>query len=91
MKPFLQQMIKNGLLFISFIGHSGGRIWGLDPGPPDEMENTNGWLPFIASVSCNVGAFAEPTGMVLAEDFLLADNRGGIGCGFSLVGIPDSW
>ncbi|MGA9120760.1 MAG: C25 family cysteine peptidase, partial [Bacteroidota bacterium] len=79
MKPQLQAIFADGIEFVSFIGHSGGRIWGLDPGSPYDFQNTNGWWPFVASVSCNVGAFAEPTGGVLAEDFLLADHRGGVG------------
>ena len=77
-KRRLKELVRNGLVFMNFIGHSGGRIWGVDIGPPGELENTDGKLPFVSSTSCNVGGFAEPSGNVLAEDFLLADNRGSI-------------
>ena len=78
MKPMLMQIFNSGISLVSFLGHSGGRIWGLDAGSPYDLQNTGGELPFIVSVSCNVGSFATPTGMVLAEDYLLADHRGAI-------------
>lgn len=88
-KKELKDYVKNGLLFMNFIGHSGGRIWGVDIGPPTELENTNGMLLFVSSVSCNVGAFAEPTGNVLAEDFMMADNRAAVAAwASSSLGYP---
>lgn len=77
-KQRLKDLFRSGLGFVSFTGHSGGKIWGVDPGPASEFENTNGRLPFVASVSCNVGGFATPSNNVFAEDLLLADNRGAI-------------
>ena len=77
-KDYMQGLINNGLVFVNFIGHSGGRYWGVDVGSPYNLQNTNGQLPFVSSVSCNVGAFSSPSGNVLAEDFLMADNRGAI-------------
>jgi hypothetical protein len=78
-KQLLRDIVKSGVVFLNFLGHSGGRIWGVDIGSPNDLENTNGKLPFVTSVSCNVGAFAEPSNNVLSEDFVLADNRGAIG------------
>jgi hypothetical protein len=75
----LRGIVANGLVFMSFLGHSGGRIWGVDIGRPSDLQNTDGKLPFVSSVSCNVGAFAEPSSNVLSEDFVLADNRAAIG------------
>jgi hypothetical protein len=78
-KQLMRDIIKSGVVFLNFLGHSGGRIWGVDIGSPNDLENTTGRLPFVSSVSCNVGAFAEPSNNVLSEDFMLADNRGAIG------------
>lgn len=78
-KQLLRDIIKSGVVFLNFLGHSGGRIWGVDIGSPNDLENTTGRLPFVTSVSCNVGAFGEPSNNVLSEDFILADNRGAIG------------
>ena len=50
----------------------------MDIGSPNDLQNTNGRVPFVSSVSCNVGAFSEPTSNVLSEDFVLADNRGAV-------------
>lgn len=77
-KQELKNLFKRGLVFVNFVGHSGGRIWGVDPGPASELENTNGSLPFVSSVSCNVGGFASSANNVFAEDLVLADNRGAI-------------
>ncbi len=89
-KARLKKLVKDGLVFMNFIGHSGGRIWGVDIGPPGELENTDGRLPFVSSVSCNVGGFSDPLTHVLAEDFVLADNRGAIGAwASSTLGYPD--
>jgi hypothetical protein len=79
-KQEILDLIKKGVVVLNFLGHSGGRVWGVDVGPPDNFENTTGMLPFVSSVSCDVGAFAEPSGNVLSEDFVLADNRGAIAC-----------
>jgi hypothetical protein len=78
-KEEMRSYVKEGVSFINFLGHSGGRTWGVDIGSPYDMENTTGQLPFVSSVSCNVGAFAEPSNNVLSEDFVLAENRAGIG------------
>ena len=77
-KQLLRSIIRDGVVFLNFLGHSGGNVWGVDVGDPNTLENTNGRLPFVSSVSCNVGAFADPAKPLLAENFLLADNRGAI-------------
>jgi hypothetical protein len=88
-KSYLQQLVKDGLVLLNFLGHSGGRIWGVDIGSPNDLQNTDGKLPFVSSVSCNVGAFAEPSSNVLAEDFVLAPTRGAIAAwGSAALGYP---
>ena len=77
-KEEMRNYIRDGLVFVNFLGHSGGRVWEVDIGDPNTLENTNGKWPFVVSVSCNVGAYAEPSNPLLAENFMLADNRGSI-------------
>jgi hypothetical protein len=77
-KQLMRNLVRDGLVYVNFLGHSGGRYWGVDIGDPNTLENTNGRLPFLSSVSCNVGAFAEPSATMLAEDFAMADDRGSI-------------
>jgi hypothetical protein len=81
--------VQEGVVFLTFLGHSGGRYWGVDIGKPQQLGNTNGRLPFVSSVSCNVGAFAEPATTTLSEDFLLADNEGAVAAwASSSLGYP---
>ncbi len=90
-KAEMQALFKSGLSFVNFLGHAAGRIWNVDIGDPNELENSTGMLPFIASTSCNVSAFAEPSSNVLAEDFVLADNRAAIAMwGASSLGYANS-
>ncbi len=77
-KEAMRAKIAEGIVYLNYLGHSGGRIWAVDVGDPSTLQNTNGRLPFVSSVSCNVGAFAEPSGNVLSEDFVRADNRGAV-------------
>jgi hypothetical protein len=87
----IRSLIRDGLSFINFLGHSGGRVWGVDIGDPGTLENTDGRLPFVSSVSCNIAAFAEPSGNVLAEDLVLADHRGALAVwASSSLGYPAS-
>lgn len=74
----MRGLVRDGLAFMNFLGHSGGRVWNVDIGDPATLENTNGRLPFVSSVSCNIAAFAEPSGPQLAEEFLLAPGRGAL-------------
>ena len=90
-KAEMQALFKNGLVFTNFLGHAAGRIWNVDIGDPNDLENTTGMLPFVASTSCNVSAFAEPSSNVLSEDFVLADNRAAIAMwGASSLGYANS-
>jgi hypothetical protein len=85
----IRNLFQAGVSFVNFIGHSGGRLWGVDPGPIADLPNTNGKLPFISSVSCNVGNFADPAATVLSEEFLLVPNRGAIAAwASSSLGYP---
>lgn len=75
----IQNLIRRGLVYMNFIGHSGGRIWNVDAGDPNSFQNTNGKLFFLNSVSCWIGFFSDPRSNVLSEDNLFADNRAAIG------------
>ena len=89
-KQLIQDIVSSGTVFLNFIGHSGGRVWGVDAGSPDDLRNTGGQFVFVTSVSCNVGAFATPTGNVLTEDWLFASGRAAVGCwAAASLGYPD--
>jgi hypothetical protein len=74
----LKSLIRDGILYYNFIGHSGGRILNVDPGSPNDFENTDGKLFFMNSTSCWIGFFSAPNSNVYSEDLLRADNRGAV-------------
>lgn len=89
-KQLIQDIVSNGTVFLNFIGHSGGRIWGVDAGNPDDLRNTGGQFVFVTSVSCNVAAFSTSFSNVLTEDWLFASGRAAIACwAGSSLGYPD--
>jgi hypothetical protein len=89
-KQLIQDIVSNGTVFLNFIGHSGGRIWGVDAGDPNTLQNTGGQFVFVTSVSCNVAAFATSFSNVLTEDWLFASGRAAIACwAASSLGYPD--
>ncbi|MDZ7265044.1 MAG: C25 family cysteine peptidase, partial [candidate division KSB1 bacterium] len=72
--------IDLGMVWVNFLGHAGSRTWDLMFNHPDIEELTNqDRYPFITSMTCHTGRFAEPEGSAFGEHFLLAANKGAIG------------
>ena len=72
---------NRGLSYINFVGHGGGAIWadaglmGLD----DVERLENGYrLPFISSLTCFTGSFANPGRYSLGEKLILSEQKGAI-------------
>ncbi len=69
-----------GALWVNFIGHAASRTWELMFNTPDIDDlNNKGRYPFISSMTCHTGRFAEPTQESFSEHFLLARDKGAIG------------
>ena len=77
-KDELRNLVKKGMVFINYLGHAAGQIWAMDIGDPNDLENTNGMLPFVSSVSCNIGGFGDQAITTGAELWTRADHRGAI-------------
>jgi hypothetical protein len=77
-RGLLQSIINAGVVFVNYLGHSSGTIWEEDIGDPNSLRNTSGMLPFISSVSCNVGGFGDQAINTLGEELTRGDNRGAI-------------
>lgn len=72
--------INRGMVWANFLGHAGSRTWDLMFSHPDIEELTNqDRYPFITSMTCHTGRFAEPEGSSFGEHFLLTPNKGAIG------------
>ena len=71
--------IDTGVVWVNFIGHAGSRTWDLMFHNIDiEALNNAPRFPFITSMTCHTGRFAEPNQVSFGEHFLLAGDRGAI-------------
>ncbi len=71
--------LNAGVFWTNFIGHAGSRTWDLMFHNPDIDELANGpRYPFISSMTCHTGRFAEPDQTSFGEQFLLAPEKGAI-------------
>lgn len=57
---FVQNTIKNGALFISYLGHSGTRVWDNSITQTADLENNYNRFPMITDFGCSTAKFAEP-------------------------------
>ena len=71
--------IDGGVLWTNFIGHAGSSTWDLMFHNPDIDLLQNGpRYPFITSMTCHTGRFAEPNQDSFGERFLLNAEKGAI-------------
>jgi hypothetical protein len=72
-------ILNAGVLWVNFIGHAGSRTWDLMFHSPDIDELANDpRYPFITSMTCHTGRFAEPDQISFGEHFVLAQEKGAI-------------
>lgn len=67
--------INSGAGWVNYIGHGAPRSLEVGGWEPERLAN-RGRYPILASFSCQIGAFAEPSIQALGEDFLTARNAG---------------
>ena len=82
--------INSGKAWINFIGHAASRTWDLMFHNADiDLLNNGPRYPFITSMTCHTGRFAQPDQESFGENFVLAEGKGAIaflgtsGWGFS--------
>ncbi|HOT98426.1 MAG TPA: C25 family cysteine peptidase [bacterium] len=72
--------IDAGVVWVNFIGHAGSKTWDLMFHNTDIEALSNGpQYPFITSMTCHTGRFAEPNQVAFGEHFLMVENKGAIG------------
>lgn len=72
-------LLDSGVVWGNFIGHAGSSTWDLMFHNPDiDALNNSPLYPFITSMTCHTGRFAEPNQDSFGEHFLLAQNKGAI-------------
>ncbi len=71
--------LNEGVLWTNFIGHAGSRTWDLMFHNPDIEDLDNGsQLPFVSSMTCHTGRFAEPNQDCFGEKFVGQRQSGAI-------------
>ncbi|MCS7302115.1 MAG: C25 family cysteine peptidase [Bacteroidota bacterium] len=69
--------INNGVGWVNYIGHGAPRTLEVAGWEPERLSN-KGRYPVLASFSCQIGAFAEPSLQALGEEFLIRPNSGAV-------------
>ncbi len=88
--PKIQKSFKEGMVWLSFIGHAGSRTWDLMLSDVRELPVGDGLYPFITSMTCFTGDYGNPSQESFSEDFVLKSDRGAIGfIGTSGLGYVD--
>lgn len=67
-----QNAINQGGLFISYLGHSGTRIWDNSITEPGQLSNGENKYPLITDFGCSTARFAEPDVKSFSEMFVLS-------------------
>ncbi|MBN1996017.1 hypothetical protein JW935_00610 [candidate division KSB1 bacterium] len=71
--------MNEGAVWTNFIGHAGSRTWDLMFYNPDIEALENGpRYPFITSMTCHTGRFAEPDTNSFGEHFIRVPDRGAV-------------
>ncbi len=78
-QSYIDSLISNGGIIISYLGHSGTKIW--DNGIEDVSQLRNKYLrnSFITDFGCSTGKFAEPDVISFSEAFTDGLNGDAIG------------
>jgi hypothetical protein len=72
-KPdFIDNAIKQGSLFISYLGHSGTQTWDNSITEVHQLYNTVGANPLITDFGCSTAKFAEPDVTSFSELFTVS-------------------
>jgi hypothetical protein len=84
---FIRRKLNDGAAFTGFLGHGSAYNFDMD-GWNVEKLNNKGKYGYLMTMSCNSGAFADPTVTARNELYMLYPDKGFIGCsGNTTVGF----
>ena len=76
--PKIQSAFQEGMTWVNYIGHAGSRTWDLMLNDPNQLPDTKGIFPFITSLTCFTGDYANPNQESFSESFVLNPTKGAI-------------
>ncbi len=72
-QEFVDSVFASGAVIISYIGHSGTKIWDNGIEEPAVLSNERGKGSLISDFGCSTGKFAEPDVVSFSERFTIED------------------
>ncbi len=72
-QEFVDSVFASGAVIISYIGHSGTKIWDNGIEEPEALSNERGKGSLISDFGCSTGKFAEPDVVSFSERFTIED------------------
>jgi hypothetical protein len=86
----IRSAINEGVLWLTFTGHSAPTIFDLDGWAVEDLNN-RGRYNLLSTYSCNSGAFATPYGIARNESYVITPNKGSIAAfGSTFIGVVDN-
>lgn len=76
--PKIQKAFHDGTVWMNYIGHAGSRTWDLMLNDPNQLPDTKTVFPFVTSMTCFTGDFANPNQESFSELFVLNPIKGSI-------------
>jgi len=68
--PFVADKIKNGVMWVNFLGHASSTVWDIDIRQPEDWQNTK-VFPFMTGMSCHSARHANPVLNSLSENYFI--------------------
>ncbi|MCZ6703054.1 MAG: C25 family cysteine peptidase, partial [Ignavibacteria bacterium] len=68
-QDYIDSVFNNGGIIVSYIGHSGTKIWDNGIENVDQLKNKYNKYPLINDFGCSTGKFAEPDIISFSESF----------------------
>ncbi len=85
----IRDIIRDGKLWVSYMGHSAPTIFDMDFGTAEQLDNP-GKYPILATYSCQTGAFAEPNVTAKNEDYVRIKDKGFVAA-FGTTGFGEAY
>lgn len=95
----IRSVVNAGAAMVNFVGHGDVTRWGAEPDgggefifDPDDLDGLTNrdTLPFVLALNCLNGYFSQPLQYSLAEEWVMAEDRGAVAC-LAPSGLSHQW
>lgn len=71
---YIQNVIDDGAVFISYLGHSGTQTWDNSITNPTQLKNSRNRYPIVSDFGCSTARFAEPDVTSFSQMFTIGND-----------------